>query len=84
MATYQFSALSDGQAISFNPTADVLNFDQSAIAAADIRVTASGTSTRIDVIAGPNAGKDITLLNTTPFQLATSTAGAAPCRSATS
>jgi Ca2+-binding RTX toxin-like protein len=72
VATYQFSALSDGQAISFNPTTDVLNFDQSSIAAADIRVTASGTSTRIDVITGPQAGKDITLLNTTPFQLATS------------
>ena len=72
MATYQFSALSAGQAISFNPTADVLNFDQSSIAAADIRVTASGTSARIDVIAGPQAGKDITLLSTTPFQLAPS------------
>jgi Ca2+-binding RTX toxin-like protein len=72
MATYQFSALSDGQAISFNPTADVLNFDQSAIAAADLRVTVSGTSTRIEVIAGPQAGKDITLLNTAQFQLATS------------
>jgi len=72
MAVYQFSALSDGQAITFNPTADVLNFDQSAIGAADIRVSISGTSTRIDVVAGPQAGKDITLLNTVPFQLATS------------
>ena len=72
MAVYQFSALSDGQAISFNPTADILNFDQSAIGAADIRVSISGSSTRIDVVAGPQAGKDITLLNTVPFQLATS------------
>src|SRR5687768_11420827 len=72
MAVYQFSALSDGQAISFNPTADILNFDQSAIGAADIRVSISGTSTRIDVVAGPQTGKDITLLNTVPFQLATS------------
>jgi Ca2+-binding RTX toxin-like protein len=72
MAVYQFSALSDGQAISFNPTADVLNFDQSSIAAADIRVSISGANTRIDVVAGPQAGKDITLLNTAQFQLATS------------
>jgi hypothetical protein len=34
MTVFCFSALSDGQAISFNPNADVLNFDQSAIAAA--------------------------------------------------
>src|SRR5260221_547170 len=32
MAVYQFSALSDGQAISFNPTVDRLNFDQTSIA----------------------------------------------------
>ena len=46
MAVYQFSALSDGQAISFSPTSDSLNFDQSAIAAADIRVTAVGVFLR--------------------------------------
>jgi serralysin len=72
MAVYKFSALSDGQSISFNPSADVLNFDESVIAAADIRVSISGANTRIDVVAGPQAGKDITLLNTAQFQLATS------------
>ena len=39
MAVFQFSALSDGQAISFNPNSDVLNFDQTAIAAVDLRVS---------------------------------------------
>src|SRR2546423_277203 len=33
MATYNFSALSNGQAISFNANSDVLNFDQTAICA---------------------------------------------------
>lgn len=67
MAVYRFSALRDGQSVSFRPTADVLSFDQSWIAAADIRVTACGTHTRIEY-----GSKDILLLNTTPFQLATS------------
>src|SRR5687768_18616187 len=31
-----------------------------------------GTSTRIEVVSGPHAGKDITLLNTVPAQLALS------------
>jgi len=39
MALYRFSALSDGQSISFNTSADVLDFDQSVIGAADIRAT---------------------------------------------
>ncbi len=41
MAVFQFSALSDGQSLVFNPTADVLNFDQTTVAAADLRVTHS-------------------------------------------
>jgi Ca2+-binding RTX toxin-like protein len=72
MAVYQFSALADGQAVAFDPSADRLNFDQSAIAAADLGVVAEGAHTRITVLAGPHAGKDILLLDTTPFQLATS------------
>src|ERR687895_338960 len=72
MATYQFSALADGQSISFSPGSDVLNFDQSVIAAADIRVMTVGSNTRVEVVAGPHAGKDITLLNTVPAQLALS------------
>ena len=66
MAVYQFSALSDGQAISFNPNADVLNFDQTAIAAADVRATAEGTSVRISA-----SGKDVFLLGSQLAQLTT-------------
>ena len=67
MAVYRFSALRDGQSVSFRPTADVLSFDQSSISAADIRVSASGAHTRIEF-----GAKDILLLNTSPQQLATS------------
>jgi len=67
VAVYQFSALSDGQSISFNPTADRLNFDQSAIAAADLRVTAVGSSLLVTYV---TTGKEITLLNTAVNQLA--------------
>src|SRR3954471_9136980 len=72
VATYQFSALSDGQAISFNPASDTLNFDQSAIAAADLRVVTEGSNIRINLVSGSSAGKDIVLLNTAELQLATS------------
>ena len=69
MATYDFSALSDGQSVSFAPGVDVLRFDQSLISAADIRITASGTGTRVEVVSGQFAGKDVLLLNTAPLQL---------------
>ena len=72
MATYQFSALADGQAISFNPNADILNFDQTVIAAADIRAVAEGSNLRITVVSGANAGKDILLTNVSALQLALS------------
>jgi Ca2+-binding RTX toxin-like protein len=72
MAIYTFSALSDGQSIAFNPAEDDLVFDQTAISAADLKVVAEGSGTRIEVIAGAQAGKDILLQNTTPLQLATS------------
>src|SRR5690349_20684567 len=72
MATYNFSALSSGQAISFNPTSDVLNFDQTAISAGNLQVDLQGTDSRIAVLNGTDAGKTITLLNTAPPQLATS------------
>src|SRR5205085_12515189 len=72
MATYNFSALSSGQAISFNPTSDVLNFDQTAISAGNLQVDLQGSDSRITVLNGTDAGKSITLLNTAPPQLATS------------
>jgi len=71
MAVFQFSALSDGQSIAFNPNADVLNFDQTTVAAADLRVTQVGSNARIDVVSGPQTGKDVTLLNVSQLQLAT-------------
>lgn len=71
MATYQFSALADGQAITFNPSADILNFDQASIAGADIRAVAEGANLRISVVSGTSTGKDVLLLNVTPLQLAT-------------
>jgi Ca2+-binding RTX toxin-like protein len=70
VATYQFSALSDGQAISFNPNADVLNFDQSTIFAGNVRVTVEGADLRISIAAGTSSGKDIVLLGVSPLQLA--------------
>src|SRR5438067_9514131 len=72
MATYNFSALSNGQAISFNSNSDVLNFDQTAISAANLQVDLQGSDSRITVLSGTDAGKTITLLNTAPPQLATS------------
>jgi Ca2+-binding RTX toxin-like protein len=69
MALYRFSALFDGQSISFNTSADVLNFDQSVIGAADIRATIEGTNLRVSVASGSFAGKDILLLNVTPTRL---------------
>src|SRR5438105_11082324 len=72
MAVYNFSALSSGQAISFNPNSDVLNFDQTAISAGNLQVDLQGADTRITVLSGSDAGKSITLLTTMPPQLATS------------
>src|SRR3954463_6727892 len=72
MAAFQFSALSDGQSLVFNPNADVFNFDQTTVAAADLRVTQVGSNIRIDVVSGTQAGKDVTLQNVSPLQLATS------------
>src|SRR3989440_1977240 len=72
MAMYNFSALSSGQAVSFNPTSDVLNFDQTAISAGNLQVDLQGADSRITVLSGTDAGKTITLLTTAPPQLATS------------
>jgi Ca2+-binding RTX toxin-like protein len=71
VATYRFSALADGQAIGFRPGADVLNFDQSAIAAADVRVAAEGSHLRVSVVSGTHAGKDVLLQNTSALALTT-------------
>ena len=72
MTTYNFSALSNGQAISFNPNGDVLNFDQTAISAGNLAADLQSSDTKITVLSGTDAGKSITLLSTMPPQLATS------------
>ena len=69
MAVFNFSALADGQAISFDPDADVLSFDETAIAAADIRVSVVGSDVAVTYL---SSGKTVTLLEVSPFQLATS------------
>jgi Ca2+-binding RTX toxin-like protein len=71
MAVYRFSALSDGQSIGFNASSDVLNFDQTSIAAADIRATIEGSHLRVSVVSGPQLGKDVLLLNVAPTRLTT-------------
>ena len=71
MATaYRFSALSDGAAISFDPHSDVLNFDQTAISAADIQALTEGADVRLTVISGAHAGKDVLLSDVNLLQLA--------------
>ena len=76
MATYQFSALTSGQSISFSPTADLLNFDQTAISAANLGVAQEGADSRVTVLTGTDAGKNVLLLNTSLLQLATTYEGA--------
>jgi serralysin len=75
MAVYRFSALRDGQSVLFTSESDFLDFDQSTISAADVRFIPSGIHTRVQVVSGPEAGKDILLLNTTLFELAASNLG---------
>jgi len=67
VATYQFSALVDNQAINFNPNSDILNFDQAGISAADVRVADEGASIRIII-----SSKDIVLTGLDPQHLSTS------------
>ena len=72
MAVYQFSALSDGQSLSFDAASDRLNFDQTSIAAGDLTLVQEGTDLRVLVKSGPVAGKDIVLVGTDPTEIATS------------
>ena len=72
MAVYQFSALSDGQAISFNASADRLNFDQTSVAAGDLTITTEASGVRVTVKSGAQAGKDVLLTGFTLEQIAAS------------
>lgn len=72
MAVYYFSALADGQAISFNPNSDILVFDHADLSAVQVTPVISGTSVGFEVIDGPLDGKRVMLLNTSLTQLSTS------------
>ncbi|HSJ97433.1 MAG TPA: hypothetical protein VLC53_10195, partial [Myxococcota bacterium] len=72
MATYNFSALSNGAAIAFDPEQDDLVFDQAGISAADLAIRSEGDDVRILVASGAQAGKSILLQDVPLFQLATS------------
>src|SRR5881394_1855163 len=65
MAVYQFSALADGQAISFNPAVDQLNFDQTTISAAAVTIATEGSNLRLTT-----GGKSVVLDNIAITQLA--------------
>jgi Ca2+-binding RTX toxin-like protein len=69
MAVRNFSALTNGQAITFDPNADILNFDQTAISAASLDLLIEGANLRITVLSGTNAGKSIVLQNVSLEQL---------------
>src|SRR3954466_10247561 len=70
MSVRNFSALTNGQAITFDPNNDVLNFDQSAISAASLDLLIEGANLRITVLSGTNAGKSVVLQNVSLEQLA--------------
>src|SRR5687767_3206211 len=70
MAVYQFSELVDGQSVAFNPSVDRLNFDQASIAAGDLSLVMEGSSLRVNVKSGAQAGKDVLLTNTSLEQIA--------------
>jgi Ca2+-binding RTX toxin-like protein len=71
MATYNFSSLQYGQIIAFNPAVDVLNFDNSGIAAAHLRVETEGANIRITAESQAGQWKSIILQNVAQTQLAT-------------
>ncbi|MCM8622478.1 MAG: hypothetical protein NFW16_12270 [Candidatus Accumulibacter sp.] len=52
MATFLFSALSNGTTITFNPVNDILKFDSSTIAAASVAVSSPNTSSVLFSAAG--------------------------------
>jgi Ca2+-binding RTX toxin-like protein len=70
MAVYNFSALADGQAITFDANADDLVFDQATISAAQLSFTQEGANVRVAVLTGTGAGKDVLLNGVSVQQLA--------------
>src|SRR4051794_11443550 len=72
MTVRNFSALTNGQAIAFDPNSDILNFDQAATSAAALDLLIEGANLRITVMSGTDAGKSIVLQNVLLEQLASS------------
>jgi hypothetical protein len=66
MLVYTISALSNRQAISFKPNADVLNFDQAPISAGIQQITLEGANSRVSVLNGTDASKSVVLVSTAP------------------
>lgn len=66
MAVFRFSALSDGRAISFDPSADGLNLDPSAIPAGIERVIGNAFDDRIAGSAAAGTGLDSFVFAATP------------------
>ena len=84
MATYNFSTLSDGQSIAFNPATDQLNFDQAEIYAAGLSVVQEGANLRLTVLSSPWWQKDVLLTNVTTGQVTGTNVTFAPMARATS
>src|SRR5882672_9815444 len=70
MAVYHFSALSDGQGISFAASVARLHFDQASVAAGDVSLVPEGSNLHVIVKSGAAAGKDIFLNSTALEQIA--------------
>jgi Ca2+-binding RTX toxin-like protein len=79
MATFQYSAIANGESQAFDPSVDVLNFDQAAISPFDVYMVrdddvggGSATDLTVAVIDGPLAGKHIFLLDMAQGRITTS------------
>ena len=69
---YQFSAVADGRSIQFDAARDVLRFDQTDIAAADVRLDAYGPDIFVSVTTGPHAANVVWLRNVSPTEISSS------------
>src|SRR3954467_1698542 len=69
---YQFSAVADGRAIQFDPARDVLRFDLTDIAAANVRLDAYGPDIFVSVTTGAHAANVVWLRNVSPTEITSS------------
>jgi Ca2+-binding RTX toxin-like protein len=70
MTVYRFSQLLSGQSVSFNPSTDVLNFDQAFVPAADVMVSTQGADVMLIAWNG-SFFSHVFLTNVSPLQLTT-------------